>query len=200
MRRLRQIGASAERSETSAEDSETATTLGAARDWAPTGRSGPTSWAGLPPAPSSSRCSPPLSLVVSCVGGERFWEILASSGQVGQIGHFSGGFWDEPFPQPRLGEAGFRFLVDSPLDRSAAGAPYLSAALAETSRSRSAQVPACTGDPLNWPCDRREITNVVSSRLEAAGSVGLIERVGDGENRQCCAGEEAAEGEDCGCG
>ena len=62
------------------------------------------------------------------VGGERFWEILASSGQVGQIGHFSGGFWDEPFPQPRLGEAGFRFLVDSPLDRSAAGAPYLSAA------------------------------------------------------------------------
>jgi hypothetical protein len=48
------------------------------------------------------------------VGGERFWEILASSGQVGQIGHFSGGFWDEPFPQPRLGEAGFRFLVDSP--------------------------------------------------------------------------------------
>lgn len=131
MRRLRQIGASAERSETSAEDSETATTLGAARDWAPTGRSGPTSWAGLPPAPSSSRCSPPLSLVVSCVGGERFWEILASSGQVGQIGHFSGGFWDEPFPQPRLGEAGFRFLVDSPLDRSAAGAPYLSAAKAD---------------------------------------------------------------------
>ncbi|CCI51832.1 hypothetical protein BN13_1250023 [Nostocoides jenkinsii Ben 74] len=47
---------------------------------------------------------------------------------MGQIGHFSGGFWDEPFPQPRLGEAGFRFLVDSPLDRSAAGAPYLSAA------------------------------------------------------------------------
>jgi hypothetical protein len=47
---------------------------------------------------------------------------------VGQIGHFSGGFWDEPFPQPRLGEAGFRFLVDFPLDRSAAGAPYLSAA------------------------------------------------------------------------
>ena len=68
------------------------------------------------------------SALTAAVGGERFWEILASSGQVGQIGHFSGGFWDEPFPQPRLGEAGFRFLVDSPLDRSAAGAPYLSAA------------------------------------------------------------------------
>jgi hypothetical protein len=70
----------------------------------------------------------PGMITADAVGGERFWEILASSGQVGQIGHFSGGFWDEPFPQPRLGEAGFRFLVDSPLDRSAAGAPYLSAA------------------------------------------------------------------------
>lgn len=87
------------------------------------------------PALKASHNRPPMQAPVSksgsadmCVGGERFWEILASSGQVGQIGHFSGGFWDEPFPQPRLGEAGFRFLVDSPLDRSAAGAPYLSAA------------------------------------------------------------------------
>ena len=166
MRRLRQIGASAERSETSAEDSETATTLGAARDWAPTGRSGPTSWAGLPPAPSSSRCSPPLSLVVSCVGGERFWEILASSGQVGQIGHFSGGFWDEPFPQPRLGEAGFRFLVDSPLDRSAAGAPYLSAAIPDGASRHMRASAGSLGPSTPEPATRRR------ARVRASPALG----------------------------
>ena len=59
---------------------------------------------------------------------------------MGQIGHFSGGFWDEPFPQPRLGEAGFRFLVDSPLDRSAAGAPYLSAAVPDVSAGNPSDI------------------------------------------------------------